>query len=543
MKALLLLSAMLPCATLVNAQSAPLPAGYAQRPAQQRPPAEEARGGPPANDDCASAQAIIPTANCFSPIEGDNTDATDDGPDASCDDPGASLLDVWYTFTTGSTGMTAITLNRSTAMTDGNYVLYEGSCTGTEVACRIAPALGQQEVLLPATSYWLRVYSNPTYGTPGSFTLCIQDLALVPVPPNDDCANVTPTPLAVGSVVSFSGDATYALNGEGLPYNSLWSAFTTTTAADVTLDLCGTTTSLGITWAGLYTTCPADLENAVFAGSSDYSTCTDGNATLCYGNLPAGTYYYAVANGTTPGTYVVNVNADAVGTSSPPNDDCAGAVPLTVSTTCDPMNFTSSCASASDVTEGCLAGLAYPEDDVWYSFTATASEMAIGMFPHSLHFGPILEVFSGTCGTLNSIGCANGFVGDTLEVALDALVPGTTYYVQAYDGYFGPAAGDPSYDLCVVEGTGIGIGLAEFTDTRPLTIHPNPSNGVFSLGAIGTNGARSITILDATGRIVHFEQQPASSGAMPMNVALKPGAYIVRVEAGNVQWQARSIIQ
>lgn len=502
----------------------------------------ERGGGPPANDDCANAQVILPTAHCMAAIDGDNTGATDDGPDASCDDPGATLLDVWYTFTTGAAGPVAITLIRSAAMTDGNYVLYEGSCTGNEVACRVGPALGQQELLQPATQYWLRVYSNPTYGTPGPFTICIQDLASVPAPPNDDCLNVTPTALAVGSTISFNGDPTYALNGEGLPFNSLWNAFTTTTSADITVDLCGTTASLGLIWLALYTTCPADAENRVFPGSSNYTSCSDGQATLCYGNVPPGTYYYAVSNALTPGAYTLNVSAGAVGSNSPANDDCAGAIPLAVGTSCAPVNFSPSCASASAPSGGCLDGLANGEDDTWYSFTATAAQMAIGMFPHSVQFGPILEIYGGTCGALNSIGCANGFAGDTLEVALDALVPGTTYFVKAYDGYFSTAAGDPSYDLCVVEGSGIGIGMGERSDPTLFTVHPNPTNGRFTLRS-ATGEAGTITVLDMTGRIVHRQWHSGGEIHVPITVDLHPGTYVVRMDAGRAPWQTRVVVQ
>ncbi|MGV3636334.1 MAG: T9SS type A sorting domain-containing protein [Flavobacteriales bacterium] len=501
------------------------------------------RGGPPANDDCVNAQVVTLASDCFAAVLGDNSGATNDGPDASCDDPGAGLLDVWYTFTTGAQGPVAITLVRGQAMGDGNYALYVGSCSGNEVACRIAPNWGQQEPLLPNTQYWLRVYSNTNYGTPGSFTLCVQDLATVPAPPNDDCANVTPSALAMGSILTFTGDATYALNSEGLPYSSIWNAFTTTAAADVTLDLCGTTSMLGFFWTSLYTTCPADLENRVLPGTFDYS-CPDQQAHLCFGNLPPGTYYYAVGNAFTPGTYTWNVSADPVGTNGPPNDDCAGALPLTVNTTCTPVNFAPSCASPSPPSGGCLDGLANAEDDAWYSFTATVAEMAVGMFPHSTAFGPILEVYAGNCGSLNSIGCANGFAGDTLEVALDALVPGTTYYLKAYNGYFGIPSGDAGYDVCVVEGTGIGIGLEEHMDIASLTVHPNPTEGDVSMNITGMQGILDLRILDAMGRTVLVERF-IPSGPITIHAAdrLSAGTYVLRATDGHRLAQAPFVVR
>ena len=502
------------------------------------------RGGPPANDDCANAQVITLSTDCFNPIEGDNTEATSIGPDASCDDPGGTLLDVWYTFTTGAIGPVAITLLRSPGMGDGNYVLYAGGCAGTEVSCRIAPVPGQQEILQPATQYWLRVYSNPTYGPPGAFTLCIQDLALVPAPPNDDCANVAPSNLAVGGSVTFTGDATYALNSEGLPLNSIWNAFTLSDAADVEVDLCGTTTFLGYLWNYLYVTCPADVENRVGAGTLDFSTCVDGNLHLCYGNLPAGTYYYAVHNGTTPGSYTLNIQASAVGTNRQPNDDCSGALPLGVGSSCAPVNFSPACASLSDPGAGCLEGMANAEDDVWYSFIASATDMAVGMFPHSTQFGPIVEVFAGSCGSLNSIGCANGFAGDSLEVVLDGLTIGATYYVQAYNGYASTPSDDPSYDLCVVEGTGLNIGIGENEVADAIDVFPNPSNGDFTLLAANVSGPTLIDVFDATGRVVLMEQRAANGPIQVHGVGkLVTGAYMVRMRTGTTVMQARFVVE
>lgn len=500
-------------------------------------------GGSPANDDCANATMITLTSNCFNAVEGDNTNATSAGPDVSCDDPGASTLDVWYTFTTGSTGITAINLVPSGTMTDWDYAVYD-ACGGNEVVCRILPNQGQQEALAPLMPYWLRVYTNPNYGSPGPFTLCIQDLNTVTAPANDDCANVVPGPLAVGNSLSFTGDAAYALNSEGLPYNSLWNAFTTTEAADVRIDLCGTTSVLSIYWSGLYTTCPVDAENRVYPGSANFTDCTDGAATLCFGNLPAGTYYYAVNNSSTPGIYALHFTADPVGNSSPVNDDCAGAVPLSVGASCAPVTFSPSCGSASPPSGGCLDGQAFAEDDVWYSFTATASEMTVGMFPHSLQFGPILEAYSGTCGALSSIGCLNGFSGDTLELALQSLVPGTVYYLKAYNGYFNTPTDDANYDLCLVEGTSIGIGVPETDAPSTTTLYPNPGSGDFFVRTGAGSAFTAVTVFDATGRVVLSERK-ATNDVFTVHGKgrLGPGAYVVRIDDGRSTEQHRLIVQ
>lgn len=507
------------------------PYSTAPRPAYDAPVLRG--GGPPPNDDCANAQVIALTTNCYNPIEGDNSNATSAGPDPSCDDPGATTLDVWYTFTTGSTGATAISLSPSTGMTDWEYVIYEGACDGNEVACRILPAIGQQEMLAASTTHWLRVYTNPAYGSPGAFTLCIQDLALITPPANDDCMNVIPTPLTMGSSVTFTGDATYALNTEGLPYNSLWNAFTITEAADVHVSLCGTSSSMGLIWLGLYLTCPANIDDRIFPGS--HINCPNGLVDLCYGNLPAGTYYYPVSNALTPGAYSVEVSAEPAGTISPVNDDCEGAIALSAGTWCDPATFFPSCASPSPLPGGCLDGLANPEDDVWYSFTATQTGMSLGILPHSLQFGPIVEVFSGSCGSLTSVACTNGFTGDTLEINMNTLVPGNVYSIQVYNGYGSTPTDDAGYDLCLIEGLGINIGVAEEEGQSFLGIHPNPSTGDFTVRTTSHGGSVSISVMDATGRAVVTEQRSLNNGAACIEASgrLAPGTYLLRMLEGS----------
>lgn len=524
----ILLIALLTCSSaFAQNQRAGQGSPYASAPSSAHGNAAIRGGGPPANDDCANATVIALATNCYNPTEGDNTNATAVGPDPSCDDPGANTLDVWYTFTTGSTGATAITVVPSAAMTDWEYVLYEGACDGSEVVCRILPVQGQQEALAPATQYWVRVYTNPDYGTPGPFTLCIQDLDLVSPPANDDCANAVPAPLAIGSSVTFTGDATYALNAEGLPFNSIWNAFTTSEAADVHVALCGTTSSMGFTWLALYLSCPANVEDRIWPGS--YSNCPNGLADLCYGNLPAGTYYYAVPNALSPGGYSVVVSAETAGSSSPVNDDCAGAIALSAGTWCNPATFSPTCASASPPAGGCLEGLANPEDDVWYSFIATQAEMSLGILPHSVQFGPIIEVYAGSCGALTSLACSNGFEGDTLEINMNALVPGNTYFVQVYNGYISTLNAQAGYGLCLVEGLGINIGVTERVAGSDALIFPNPSTGVVTVQLPEHVKPRTFAVMDAMGRSV-ITEPTTNSGPLTIDLSsLDKGVYVVRV--------------
>ncbi|HRF80250.1 MAG TPA: hypothetical protein PL070_09190, partial [Flavobacteriales bacterium] len=91
----------------------------------------------------------------------------------------------------------------------------------------VAPVSAQEVEVTADTDYWIRVYSNLTYGVGGEFTLCVSSATVTtPTPPNDLCADAVPQVVALGSSVSFNGDNTGATDSEGIGYNSAWEAFT-----------------------------------------------------------------------------------------------------------------------------------------------------------------------------------------------------------------------------------------------------------------------------------------------------------------------------
>lgn len=504
------------------------------------------RGAPPANDDCANAAPIELLADCSGAVDGSNAGSAMDGSVPSCDDPGSTEPDVWYTFTTGAADTVIITLTPQAGMTDWAYVLLEGSCAGNEVACRIQPAIPMTEHLLPSTTYFLRVFSNPVYGTAGDFTLCLQDLDLVDVPANDLCANAPLQALPMGGTITFTGNSTNAQNTEDLPLVSVWHAFTLSEPADVTIDLCGSAAFFPYFFRALYFTCPPDQAQRRYAGYENITDCAGNRPTLCYPALPAGTYYYAVTNGNAPGTYTLHVKADPVGSHQPVNDDCAGAIAVPVSATCTPTPCSPTCASGSDIPPGdCADGLGDTSDDVWYSFSATQATMTIAVFPNSDQFGAVIQLFSGACGTLTSVACANGFDGDVVQLPLNDLVPGNTYFVRVYNGYYTTPLDDPGYSLCVAEGFGITIGIEEqHSVPDAMEVRPNPSNGSFTLATGAPGSLIPLELCDAAGRMVlHASVRTDAAGNATVEVALSPGSYTVRVNDGKDVRIARVVIQ
>ncbi len=497
------------------------------------------RGDAPANDDCANAEAIIVAADCVTLITGDNAAATLDGPDTDCEDPGENVLDVWYTVNSGTEGILSIDLTPADPdVQDWAFAVYT-SCSGGEIYCIVTPGTPQNVPVTPGTNYWIRVWSNPVFGTGGPFTMCVTPGVNVPVPPNDLCANAVVHPLAIGGSVVVNGTNAGALDNENEAVPCVWEAFSISQCADVHLSFCGITPA----WPGfnlrLYANCA--FTQVVTPGS--YSPCPDGNQERCYSNLAAGTYYYPVGQiGSGVGPYVLTFSAESCGTDAPANDECEGAIALTATTECITEFFAPLCASRSMMAMTCNTFTGDANDDVWYSFTATAAQMTIGGAPVG-DMDIAMQLFSGTCGSLTPIACGDqGGSGVADDMVASGLVVDETYYFRVYDFRTQFAFEQPGYDLCVVEGVGSGVGVEE-RSTRAGTVYPIPTTGPVAIRLVGA-GPYSVTIQDAMGRVVERGTRVAANGQLELDLStFSPGTYVVRCEGGSSSSTERIVVQ
>ena len=146
--------------------------------------------------------------------------------------------------------------------------------------------------------------------------------------------------------------------------------------------------------------------------------------------------------GTQPPAAIDNISL----TSETYNDNCPSAFALTVnpSTTCvTSTNGTTSIATQSQI--GCTGSA---DDDVWFSFVATASIHTVTVTPDTL-YDAVLEIFSGSCGSLSSIACQDATIIYSPEVAtVSGLTIGATYYVRVYS-YFSSSFDRGTFSICV----------------------------------------------------------------------------------------------
>lgn len=170
----------------------------------------------------------------------------------------------------------------------------------------------------------------------------------------------------------------------------------------------------------------------------------------------------ASAQGPKPGMHGVPGVAHSRGGGAPANDECAGAIVITVGATC-----TTTAGSTLDATETlAAAGDCGPftsefANDVWYSFVATSAYTVVDVTGIG-DFDAILQVFGGTCAAPEALGCADEnypvdpFTENMTESIEVATTVGSTYYVRAYRYQYTdePAVASSDFTICAYQGEG-----------------------------------------------------------------------------------------
>ncbi|MBL7963525.1 MAG: T9SS type A sorting domain-containing protein [Flavobacteriales bacterium] len=362
-------------------------------------------------------------------------------------------------------------------------------------------------------------------------------------PANDLCSGAVNQNLPASGSITFNGNNTGATDTEGIGVASTWERFTTTAACSrVVVNYCGTTPAFGNFFIVITQGCPftSVVQNSV------YGDCGDGNISLVYNELPAGTYYIPVlSEPASEGPYTITVTSSPC---APPatNNECAQAVTLTSNSFCLSTFGTNAQTTESLPAADCAgtaAGTA--NDDVWYKFTATQTSHTVAATGWGA-FDVVLEAFSGSCSALVSIGCADATLdGETEVLELTGLTVGTTYYVRVFHWY-ASAPDDNNFQICVVNGTGVDVGVNDLNSTgMDWSIFPNPGQGDFNLAYNGSEPNVTIEVVDVAGRAVFSSQRVIVAGqTVPMNLnGVAPGLYTVRLTAAGISTEQRLMVR
>jgi trimeric autotransporter adhesin len=265
--------------------------------------------------------------------------------------------------------------------------------------------------------------------------------------PKTACNTTAPASQAAGTL-SLATTTGSPSNIYGTTYD-VWYQFTTPAsgASTIRISISGAGTAI----TGTNTLIEVFNANACgsIATTNSLGTATRAQGLSIINIAPSTTYYFRVFTITNPTSVPAtnwNFNVCVSYTAAPANDNCAGAISLTPGTT----NTTGTLANATNsgiaVSATCAGTTA--DDDVWYSFVAnsSAANVTVGSEFTLSPAVAMVEVFSGTCGTLTSIGCGRE------SVYVNGLISASTYYVRVYTASaFGtPVAGPtPNADFAI----------------------------------------------------------------------------------------------
>ena len=392
---------------------------------------------PATNDDCINAVVLPVTTGCTSLVSGTISGASQSLPPASCSSTGVTIADdVWYSFTASGATQT-LTFN-------GGFPLVadirSGTCANsTSVFCGVA--FNQPITLSGLTGgqmYFLRLYNNnniqPVITT---FTLC---LTPGPTPPlNDDCAFSINIPVTTGCASPTAGTVQAA--SQSLP--ALFTCGFASVANDVWYNFTATGATQTLTFSGNF---HAVVD--VRAGTCASSTSVFCSTTTTFGGQPQPFIVTGLTSGQAyflrlyANSNVVPINAAftlcITGPTTPPNDDCAGALPV-------PVQFGNACvtqtttdntaASTSNVPQpGCAS---FRGADVWFKVIVPPSGiLAVRTVIPNIGNELVdtgLSVYSGNCNNLTYLDCDDDSGGGYKSLLnFTGRTPGEELYIRVW---------------------------------------------------------------------------------------------------------------
>ncbi len=238
---------------------------------------------------------------------------------------------------------------------------------------------------------------------------------------------------------------------------------------------------------------------------------------------------------------------------APANDECAAAVTLTVNPNLNCAAVTQGTTVAATPTSGQTNPTCSPtgaNDDVWYKFTATNTTHVISISNISGTTDMIMQVYSGTCGSLVPVQCS-----DPEYMTVTGLTPGQTYVVRVYT-WSSSTSTTSTFNICVGtlpppptndncsgaialtvnpdQNCGVVTG-GSTVSTTPSTGVPAPSCGAAGAGDdvwysfVATNTTHRVELLNVTGPVTDmvFAVYSGNCGALSQLVCSDPDLSIL----------------
>lgn len=406
---------------------------------------------PPSNDECAGAINIPVNVdlNCGNTVSGTTMSATlsSSVPAPTCGSAGIND-DVWFSFV--ATGANHhVSLLNVTGFTDMALAVYSGTCGAvTQLICSDPNSLSLGG-LTPGDTYFVRVWTwSSSAGISASFDICVGTPP--PPPANDECSGAISLPVNPDMTCTnvVAGSTTSALTSTSAPAPSCGAAGIND---DVWFSFVATSAQHNVTLSNV-TGSVTDMAMALYSGACGTLSeimCSDPNSMTTGGLTPGNTYYVRVW--TWSSTVGSSANFDiCVGTPPPPpaNDECSGAinVPVNPDTNCGVVvrGSTQSTTQSTGVPLPACANAGL-NDDVWFSFVATATQHLVSL----TNFGAgtsdmVMAMYQGTsCGALTPMNCS-----DPETMIVGGLNIGETYYIRVWT-WSSTSSTFGEFDICI----------------------------------------------------------------------------------------------
>lgn len=177
-----------------------------------------------------------------------------------------------------------------------------------------------------------------------------------------------------------------------------------------------------------------------------------GTESITLNNLSTNnTYYIRIFNNTSlSGTDFQICVVSQTSCTAPPNNECAGAISLTPSSSLNYQTYNTNCATQSIAAlsscNGFLAGNA--DDDVWFKFSAIAGQAYTIRLLNGTGFDGVLDLRTGNCNGSNVL-CADqpGTTG-VLNTINYTSTTNQTVLLRVY--HYGPGSGTGNFEISVV---------------------------------------------------------------------------------------------
>ncbi|HCA83272.1 MAG TPA: hypothetical protein DEP18_05755 [Flavobacteriales bacterium] len=489
---------------------------------------------PPSNDEPTTATALTPGTSCsFSTFTNLNATASTCG---TIPAPGCATYaggDVWFSIVVPATGSLIIS-SQAGVITDGGMALYTGTPCGTLslVSCN-DNGTGMPTItatnLTPSSTVYVRFWEDGNNNN-GTFGICV-----IQPPANDEPSTaISLTPGATCSFSTFTNlNATTSTCGTipapgcgGYSGGDVWFSFVVPPSGYVTISA-----QAGVITDGamaIYSGSPCGILTLISCNDNGTAMPTITSNTL----TPGATIYirFWEDGNNNNGTFGICVT-DPCSSSSPVNNDCSTATPLTVyASSCVPLPGTVQCASASADANSC--GATADDDDVWYSFVATSTSVNItitsvaGSVTDMYH-----SLFTGTCGSLgNAVLCS-----DPNSSTPTGLTIGQTYYIRVYTVSTAPGQ-TTTFQICVTQMSPCGNPMNNDFCSTPATLslsasstfssttassytadNPANINTAFSCGTIQNNSWYQFTAT-ATSHTINISSIAGCTGGIQAQV-------------------------